>query len=212
MPPTRSACSPAGSPGPRPRPPTWPSFPTSAWPAGPASWPGWPQPAGWWRSPGGRLLLLGAVAFCAFLLDGAASNWSAAHLHGDRGASPALAAAGFSAFTAALALGRLAGDRLVARFGRLRVVQASGLVAVAPAILGAVPAVATGPLPLAIAAVTTLGYLGSFTGPPLVGALAQVTGLSAALWLLVAAALVPVALARRALGHRAGDSRQPSLR
>jgi MFS family permease len=152
-----------------------------------------------------------------------------------------LAAAGFSAFTAALALGRLAGDRLVARFGRLRVVQASGLVAaaggvtvaaaptatlalagwavlgaglaaVAPAILGAVPAVATGPLPVAIAAVTTLGYLGSFTGPPLVGVLAEATGLSAALWLLVAAALVPVALAGRALGHRAGDRRQPSLR
>jgi MFS family permease len=191
--------------------------------------------------PSGRLLLLGAVAFCAFLLDGAASNWSAAHLHGERGASPALAAAGFSAFTAAVALGRLAGDRLVDRFGRVRVVQASGLVAaaggvtvaaaptatlalagwatlgaglaaVAPAILGAVPAVATGPLPLAIAAVTTLGYLGSFTGPPLVGALAGATGLSAALWLLVAGAAVPVGLAGRALGPRAGAGRQPSLR
>jgi Major Facilitator Superfamily len=191
--------------------------------------------------PSGRLLLLGAVAFCAFLLDGAASNWSAAHLHGERGASPALAAAGFSAFTAAVALGRLAGDRLVDRFGRVRVVQASGLVAaaggvtvaaaptatlalagwatlgaglaaVAPAILGAVPAMATGPLPLAIAAVTTLGYLGSFTGPPLVGALAGATGLSAALWLLVAAAAVPVGLAGRALGPRAHESRQPSLR
>jgi MFS family permease len=195
--------------------------------------------------PGGRLLLLGTIAFCAFLLDGTANNWSAAHLHGERGASPALAAAGFSAFTAALALGRLAGDRLVARFGRRRVVQASGLVAavsgvtvvagqgvlpglagwatlgaglaaIAPAVLGATPAVSRAPLPVAIAAVTTLGYLGSFTGPPLVGALAEVTGLSAALGLLVAAAAVPALLAGPALDPRgtgrAVEDRQPSLR
>jgi MFS family permease len=138
-------------------------------------------------------------------------------------------------------LGRLAGDRLVARFGRLRVVQASGLVAaagaalvvaaptaiasllgwailgagltaVAPAILGAVPAAARGPLPVAISAVTTLGYLGSFTGPPLVGALAELTGLTRALGLLVVAALVTVLLARRALDPRAAGERQPSLR
>ena len=59
--------------------------------------------------------------------------------------------------------------------------------------------------PVAVAAVTTLGYLGSFTGPPVIGALAELTGLSAALGLLVAAALVVVPLAGRALG-------QPSLR
>jgi MFS family permease len=191
--------------------------------------------------PTGPLLLLGVVAFCAFLLDGAANNWTAAHLHGERGASPALAAAGFSAFTAALAVGRLAGDRLVARFGRLRVVQASGLVAaagaalavaaptaipsllgwatlgaglaaIAPAILGAVPAATRGPLPVAIAAATTLGYLGSFTGPPLIGAVAELTSLTRALGLLVVAALVPVLLARRALDPRAVGERQPSLR
>jgi MFS family permease len=184
--------------------------------------------------PGGRLLLLGTVAFCAFLLDGAASNWSAAHLHDERAASPALAAAGFSAFTAALALARLAGDRLIARLGRLRVVQASGLLAatgatvvataptaplamlgwatlgaglatIAPAVLGAAPSASQLPPPVAIAAVTTLGYLGSFTGPPLVGVLAELTGLSTALTLLVAAAILPVLLAHRALSRACGD-------
>ena len=183
--------------------------------------------------PGGRLLLLGAIAFCAFLLDGAASNWSAAHLHDEHAASPALAAAGFSAFTAALALARLAGDRLIARLGRLRVVQASGLLAatgaavvataptaplallgwatlgaglatIAPAVLGAAPSASQLPPPVAIAAVTTLGYLGSFTGPPLVGVLAELTGLSTALALLVAAAVLPVVLARRALSRACG--------
>src|SRR5919204_6731273 len=68
--------------------------------------------------PSGRLALLGLVAFCAFLLDGGAYNWSAVHLRRALGASPALAAAGFSAFALALALGRLGSDRLVARVGR----------------------------------------------------------------------------------------------
>jgi MFS family permease len=63
--------------------------------------------------PGGRLLLLGAIAFCAFLLDGTANNWSAAHLHGERGAGPALAAAAVPVLLAARALGpdRTAGER-----------------------------------------------------------------------------------------------------
>ena len=130
--------------------------------------------------PSGRLLLLGVIAFCAFLLDGTANNWSAA-----------LALAGWATLGA-------------------------GLAAMAPAVLGATPAVGRAPLPVAIAAVTTLGYLGSFTGPPLVVALAEVTGLSAALGLLVAAAVVPVLLAGRALGPRgtgeAVEGRQPSLR
>lgn len=101
--------------------------------------------------PGGRLLLLGTIAFCAFLLDGAASNWSAAHLHDEHAASPALAAAGLSALTAALA--RLAGDRLIARLGRLRVVQASGLLAAA----GGTVVVAAPTASLALLARRTLG-------------------------------------------------------
>ncbi|HYY81583.1 MAG TPA: MFS transporter [Actinomycetes bacterium] len=178
--------------------------------------------------PGGRLLLLGVVAFCVFLLDGAANNWSAAQLRGAHGASPALAAAAFTAFTAALALGRLAGDRLIGRFGRTRVVRAGGLVAaaggavtvaapgalpalagwavlgaglaaLAPAVLGAAPGLSRAPAPVAVATVTVLGYLGSFTGPPLVGALAELTGLSRALGLLVVAGAAVALLAGRAL-------------
>jgi hypothetical protein len=52
------------------------------------------------------------------------------------------------------------------------------------------------PAPVAIAAVTTVGYLGSFTGPPAVGAIAEIAGLSAALGLVVVAAIAIAALAR----------------
>ena len=47
--------------------------------------------------------------------------------------------------------------------------------------------------------VTTVGYLGSFTGPPLIGALAGPLGLTAALALMALAALAAALLARPAL-------------
>jgi hypothetical protein len=181
--------------------------------------------------PSRRLLALGLVAFCATLVSGAAENWSAVHLRTERGAGAGPAAAAFTAYALALAAGRLCGDRLVARHGRVRVVRAGGLVAAAgaaiavtapavlpafagwvllglglaattPAIIGAAPGVSDVPVPAAIAAVTTVSYLGSFTGPPLIGALAQRAGLSAALGLLVATSLVMAAVAPRGLRER----------
>ena len=178
--------------------------------------------------PNRPLALLGAIAFCAFLLDGAAYNWSAVHLRIERDAAPALAAAAFTVFALALAVGRLPGDRLVARFGRARVVQGSAVVtgagvavaiaagsplgslagwaisglgaaAIAPTVLGAAAGVRGVPAPVAIAAVTTVGYLGSFTGPPLIGAVAEAADLSTALTLLVLVSGAAALLARPAL-------------
>jgi MFS family permease len=170
-----------------------------------------------------RLAALGGVAFCAFLLDGAAYGWIAVHVRG-AGGSEALAAAAFTAFALALALGRVVADRLIGRHGRKAVIRAgaglaaagiaaallapapaaalggwavlgAGLAPVAPAVLGAAPAASTLPAPTAIAAVTTIGYFGSFTGPPLIGALAGPLGLGGALSLMIVAALAAAALA-----------------
>jgi MFS family permease len=181
--------------------------------------------------PSGRLLLLGLIAFCAFLLDGAAYNWSAVHLREEHGAAAGLAAAAFTLFSLTLAVGRLFGDRLVARAGRVRVVQVCGavaaaggllavaapnaavglagwalfglgLAALAPTVLGAAPGAGDMPPAVAIASVTTVGYLGSFSGPPAIGALAGVTGLSAALGLLAAVSALMALLARPALAER----------
>ena len=177
--------------------------------------------------PGRRLALLGLLAFCAFLCEGGASDWSAVHLRSARGASEALAAAAFVAFSLALACGRLAGDRIVVAVGRVRAVRAAGLLAaaglglvlatdataptlagwavfgagvslIAPAVIGAAPAIGGTDAPAAIGAVTTIGYLGAFSGPPLIGALAEPAGLSAALGVLVAASAAIAFLAPRA--------------
>jgi MFS family permease len=175
--------------------------------------------------PRGPLAVLGAVAFCAFLLDGAAYNWISVQLRSERDAAPGLAAAAFMLYALTLAAGRLGGDRLVARFSRETVVGRSALVAatgclvavtvpgvapalagwalfglgvaaIAPTVLAAAPAAAARGVPpgVAIAAVTTVGYLGSFTGPPAIGALAGATGLDAALGILAGGAAIATAV------------------
>ncbi|MCT2584578.1 MFS transporter [Actinophytocola gossypii] len=178
--------------------------------------------------PDRRLLLLGLLAFCAFLLDGAASSWSALHVRTAYDATPATAAAAFTVFAVALTIGRLGGDRVIARLGREHTVLVAGLTTaagcalaisapnpagslagwgvfglglatIAPAVLGASAAATQRPPAAAIAAVSTVGYLGSFTGPPVVGAVATTTSLSTALTVLVAVALTSACLARPAL-------------
>jgi MFS family permease len=64
---------------------------------------------------------------------------------------------------------------------------------------GAAPSVSGASPGVAIAAVTTIGYLGSFSGPPAIGAVAEISGLSAALGLLVAVSALMLALARPSL-------------
>src|SRR3954469_9553803 len=185
--------------------------------------------------PRGPLALLGPVAFFAFLVDGAAYNWIAVQLRTERGAPPGLAAAAFMVYALTLTGGRVAGDRLVAPHGRARVVRTAALLAatgallavagpgvatalagwalfglgvatIAPTVLGAAPNAAAVPPAVAIGAVTTVGYAGSFAGPPAIGALAGATGLDAALGLLTGAAALATVVGARALRGRSGVS------
>jgi MFS family permease len=73
--------------------------------------------------------VLGLLALCGQVGEGAAGDWSAVYLHVNLGAAPAVAAVALGAFSVTMAAGRLAGDRLAARFGPLRLVRVSGLVA-----------------------------------------------------------------------------------
>lgn len=181
--------------------------------------------------PSRPMLLLGLVAFCATLVTSTAENWSAVAMRSEHGAGESLAAATFTAYALALTAGRLVGDRLVARHGRLRVVRGGALLgtvgvtaavlspgaagavagwvlvglgfsAATPAIIGAAPALAGMPVPAAIAAITSISYLGSFTGPPLIGGLAEAAGLSLALGVPIVFSLAMAALAGPGLRPR----------
>ena len=162
-----------------------------------------------WTAP---MVLLGALAFCVTLADGAALNWSAVYIADALGGTEVLGAVGLGVFLGALMLGRLVGDRLVSRFGAVAVFRAGTVVAgagfggallidtaIAGLIgLGLLGAGIANALPLAIGAgsndpgetpatatarVSTLGYLGSFVGPVLIGGLASLSSLPFALGL-----------------------------
>jgi hypothetical protein len=184
--------------------------------------------AGGWS---GRVVALGALGFCLLLAEGSAYDWAAVYLRDGVGATAGVAAAGVAIFSAAMTAGRLAGDRVAARLGPVAAFRAGALLAgvgFGAALLVGTPAAGLAGLglfgaglsltfPLAISAagrrdgaaavavarVSTLGYLGAFAGPGLIGALAGPLGLPAALG--VPAVLVAgTALAARAVAPAAG--------
>jgi MFS family permease len=171
--------------------------------------------------PTGRLLPLAVIASVVLMAEGAVADWSAVHLRQELDATPGTAGLAFTGFSLTMVVGRLLGDRLVARWGRVRAVRVSAVIATAGglivvlapsvpvAILGyaalgiglacTVPLVfvaAAGDDPEpgpALAAVSTPGYIGFLLGPPVIGGLAEIVGLGTAL------ALLPVLLAGVAL-------------
>jgi fucose permease len=154
----------------------------------------------------------GALAFCFTLAEGAALNWSTVYVTESLGGTEAFGAVALGVFLGAVMLGRLVGDGLVSRFGAVWVFRGGAIVAGAwfgGALLVDAPAAGlvgfgllgagiANALPLAIGAggnspgetpataavrVSTLGYLGSFVGPALVGGLASLSSLPLALGL-----------------------------
>jgi len=77
----------------------------------------------------GTVLWVGLMACFAAIAEGSAVDWSALHLHTVLGASIGEAALGVGAFSAAMAVTRLFGDRLVDRLGRLNLVRYGSLLA-----------------------------------------------------------------------------------
>lgn len=171
------------------------------------------------------LLVLGAVAFCGLLAEGAAGDWGAVYLRQVTGSDPGVAAGGYAVFAGCMAAGRLVADRVVARTGAAWFVRGAGLlgtVGVALALAVAVPAVGivgfallgvglAGIVPIvfsaagriqpdapgsAIAGVSTLGYLGLLTGPALIGGVAQLTDLRLGLAAVAVLTAVMAGLAR----------------
>lgn len=164
--------------------------------------------------PRGIVLLLAALTAAGFLVEGAILDWGAL-LMVERGLQdPERAGLGFMFMSAAMAVGRLSGDRIVATIGPRATLAGGGIVVAAGlAVMLCAPTVTvamagfalvglgaanlvpvlfsaagrqTGMDPgLAIAAVTTTGYAGILLGPAAIGGVAHGTSLIAAFWMLV---------------------------
>ncbi|RSS60743.1 MFS transporter [Streptomyces sp. WAC07061] len=150
-------------------------------------------------------LLIGGVGFCAVFAEGASLDWSAVYLRDVLGSAAGPAAASTTAFALTMALARLAGDRVVDRFGAVRTVRAGGVLAVAGGLLVVgvrepaaamagfgliglgiavvVPlafaaAARSGPAPAqAIAGVATITYTSGLVAPSAIGAVADASSL-----------------------------------
>lgn len=174
--------------------------------------------------PTRSLIGLGIVAFCVLLGEGAVADWSAVYLENSLDASSRFAAAGYGAFSLAMAAGRLTGDRLTAKLGPVAIVRyggavtalglgtalaagqtwaglfgfacvGAGLASAFPVLLSAAGRARDVTPGAAIAAVATVGYTGFLAGPPLIGFAAELVGLRAALGIVVLLGLAMVGLA-----------------
>ncbi|TYK42930.1 MFS transporter [Actinomadura decatromicini] len=85
--------------------------------------------------PNRAVLAIGLVGFCGTFAEGASADWTAVYLTEVTDAGPGLAAASFTIFMTCMAATRLAGDRLVRRFGAPKVVRCGGGVAVLGGVL-----------------------------------------------------------------------------
>jgi MFS family permease len=183
-----------------------------------------------WTLP---LVLLGVIAFCSFVGEGSASDWSAVYMTQELGTSQALGAVAFAAFAVTMAVARFAADPLRGRLGNVVLVRGGSLIAATglgiallvhePAAgiagfallgLGLAPVVpiafsAAGDLdPRAtgrlVGRVATIGYVGSVAGPIMIGWLAEATSLRTSLGLVVLLSLA-IAVSARASATSAQD-------
>jgi MFS family permease len=181
--------------------------------------------------PRGIVLLIGCLTFIIFLLEGALLDWSAVLLEETRGMPESRAGTGYALFSLAMAIGRLTGDRLTARWGGAKILlhgsilTAGGLACVilAPstgvALIG-FPILGLGaanlvpvlfstasrqtvmPKDLAISAISVMGYAGILAGPAAIGFIAGFTGLEGVFGILAAAVLTLAFFSRIGSTHR----------
>lgn len=176
--------------------------------------------------PSGQLFLVGLIAFTVSMGEGAMADWSAVFLRVVAKATDAQAALGYAVFSVMMVVTRLWGGILVGRFGSVLTTHLSALTAFAglttamlgqsltPVLIGFAlmgvgyavvmplvfsraardPDVAPGP---AIASVATLGYGGMLLGPPVIGFIAQMTGMRLSFIVLAGLTILAFFLAPR---------------
>jgi MFS family permease len=156
--------------------------------------------------PDRSLVKLGIIAFCSMICEGAMFDWSGVYFKKVVMTEPALVGAGYTAFMSTMATGRFIADGFTAKFGLKRTLQLSGILtalgllvsvifpsfvtaiigfllvgfgvsSVVPLVYGAAGRSKKLSAGVAIAAVSTIGFMGFLIGPPLIGIVAGATSL-----------------------------------
>ncbi|NMC45263.1 MAG: MFS transporter [Chloroflexi bacterium] len=182
--------------------------------------------------PERALWLLGILAFCCMLTEGAMSDWSAIYLTRVLQTNSSQAALAYAAFSMMMTAGRLTGDAVTTQLGAGKVVRFGSLVAILGLItiiltdqpvvaiigFGAVGIGVANIVPLiysaagntrdispgtGIAGVATIGYLASLVGPPMIGAIADKSSLRVS-FLVLLIFIAPLVFAGKAVADHAG--------
>jgi len=156
--------------------------------------------------PDKHILILGLIAFCCMVCEGAMADWSGVYFKKVVETAAAYTTLGYVAFTGTMATGRFLGDWLVTKFGVKKVLQWSGTLIAAGLLLAVLfPNIITAtagflfvgfgvssvvPIAyglagrsntmspgMALSAVSTIGFLGFLIGPPMIGFIAEASSL-----------------------------------
>ena len=171
------------------------------------------------------VVLLGLIAFGCMASEGTMYDWSAVYYEAIIKPSPELIRLGYIAYMCTMVCGRFMADGLVTRFGVIRILQASGaLIASGLLISVLLPHVATATFGLALvgfgtasvvpvcysmagksqimhpsvalAVVSTIGFLGFLLCPPVIGFIAHASSLRHSFALIAVFGLMTAVLAR----------------
>ena len=169
--------------------------------------------------PGTALLTLCLIGMLCTLVEGSVGDWSALYLIRDKLTTPAIATTGYLMFSLAMTVSRFAGDGVVSRMGARNlivfggvliilgmaivlvapwpVVSATGFLViglgaanVSPLLIGAASRTPGVPPAVGVATVSTAITAGLLLGPPIVGFVAQASGLTFALGVVGACGIV----------------------
>jgi fucose permease len=175
--------------------------------------------------PPRAIWLLGALAICVSVSEGAMGDWSGLYLRDYLGTSGGFAVLGYATYSVCMLIGRFTGDHLVSRFGATRMIRSGAILAAAglgiavlinepggmlfgfgcvglglsvayPLVFSAAGNHPTLSPGRAVAGVATMGYAGFLAGPPLLGWLAEPTSLRVVMAVIVVLALLTAVLAR----------------
>ena len=169
--------------------------------------------------PDKSLMLLGIIAFCGMLSEGAMADWSVLYYKQVLNNPEGFTTAGFTAFSVAMVIGRIFGDRIVQSMGLRKTllinclivflgmsialmvrnsfvivlgfgITGLGLSTIIPLIYSEAGHSKTMSAGVALAAITTVGMAGFLIGPVLIGYLSEFSSLRIALSSIMVLGLV----------------------
>ncbi|WP_242692104.1 MFS transporter [Aridibaculum aurantiacum] len=175
--------------------------------------------------PDKALWILGLIAFCCLVCEGAMADWSGVYFHKVVESPAAYTTLGYVAFTGTMATGRFVGDGLANRLGIKTLLTISGIIttvglliavifphiisatlgfllvgfgvsSVVPIVYGIAGKSTTMAPSVALAAVSTIGFMGFLIGPPLIGFIAEASNLRIAFTVIAVLALGTALLSR----------------